>query len=108
MIPWEFIIKTVIPETNKSLQSPMTLGEFLRFLGIRFMIATTNGNKVSEFWSTENVSIFSGAPFRFNHIMSRQRFMDISRELCFTSIPSPQFEDKFHEVREMIAALTET
>ena len=65
-IPFDFITGVIIPETNKNLTTPMSIGEFLTFIGLWLIMSTTQGCKQDEFWSSSPVSIFCGAPFRLN------------------------------------------
>jgi len=104
MIPWEFILKTVIPETNSKMSTPMSVGKFLQYLGIQMMMGTVNGQKTSDFWLVRKKSMFVGSPFQFNNIMSRKRIEEITTKLSMTSIPPPAYEDPFHEIREWIEA----
>jgi len=98
-------IKThMIPTMNKTLTPPTTYGEFLRWLGIWFLISTIQGPQRREFWSTANVSAFDAAPFRCSEYMSRYRFENILQALSFTDRDPPTFQDRFWEVRDMIKA----
>lgn len=104
MLPLDFLTNTVLTETNKRLRTPMTLGEFLRFIGLWLVMATTEGSKQHEFWSDIPISMFDGAPYRFNSIMSGRRFRAIISALRLTSKEPPAFRDRFHEVRDLFSA----
>lgn len=104
MIPWNYITTVLIPETNKQLATPLTMGEFLKFVGLWLIMATTSGSKRDDFWSQKPISIFVGAPFRLNECMSGRRFRAIIYALRFTAVPPPSFQDRFHPIRELIAA----
>ena len=103
--PKEYVKEVIIPETNKHLgDNPLTFGEFLRFVGIFFLMATTSFENRRDFWSTSTISMFKGAPFRFNELMSRYRFDAIVAALRLTSSQPPAYKDRFWEVRDLIAA----
>ena len=62
----DFILKVILPETNKRIQEdnhrPVTYREFLRWLGLWFMMATITGPDQTAFWSMGEVDCFVGAP----------------------------------------------
>ena len=39
LFPVEYLLTVIIPETNKDLNHPMDLGEFIRWLGFWFYMA---------------------------------------------------------------------
>ena len=82
----------------------MTYGEFLRWLGLWFLMATITGPDGSDFWSLGEVDCFVGAPMRLGHLMSRKRFEAILKALSYTSRQRPAFRDRFWEVRQMLDA----
>ena len=104
----DFILKLILPETNKRIQGdkhrPMTYGEFLRWLGLWFLMATITGPDQTAFWSMGEVDCFVGAPMRLGHFMLKKRFEVILKALSFTSRQPPAFRDCFWEVREMLDA----
>jgi hypothetical protein len=75
-------------------------------------MAMTAGFNWAEWFSTKNIDRWDGAPCQFNDIMSGRRFEAIILALQFTATPAPPFQDKFHEVRDLISAwnknMTET
>ena len=103
-----FIVEVIIPETNKRLKAekhrPVTYGEFLRWLGLWFLMATITGPDRSDFWSLGEVDCFVGAPMRLGHLMSRKRFEAILKALSYTSRQRPAFRDRFWEVCQMLDA----
>ena len=103
-LPITFIKDTVLPATNAGLSDPLTWDEFLRFLGLIFVMATTQGNARRDFWANDAPEMFSGAPFRLNSFMSRRRFENILRQLKFTSEAPPAFKHPFHPVSDLIRA----
>jgi len=103
-IPKSFFEEAIIPATNERLSLPLYYGEFLRWLGIWFLIATTEGSSRHDFWSSLAVDRFKGAPFRVNDLMSRDRFDDILGALTYNSTARPAYQDKFWEIRDLIEA----
>lgn len=101
-----FIVGVLIPQVNSRMGGgePVTYGEFLRWIGIWLLLATTQGAQRRAFWSTAPISPFRGAKLRFNHLMSRTRFEAILSSLKYTDRDPPNFVDKFFEVRQMIEA----
>ena len=104
----QFIVATIIPQTNIQLEQqkncPTSYGEFLRWLGIWFLMATINGPDWSDFWSMTEVDCFVGAPLRLGGFMSRKQFDTILKALAITSRSPPAFRDRFWEVREILKA----
>ena len=104
----QFIVATIIPQTNIQLEQqrnrPTSYGEFLRWLGLWFLMATINGPDRSDFWSVTEVDCFVGAPLRLGAFMSRKRFDMILKALAITSRSPPAFRDRFWEVREILEA----
>lgn len=99
--PKPYITEILIPETNKNLSQALNYGEFLVFLGIWLMMATIQGFQRRDFWSSGKVDIFKTAPYRFNDIMSRNRFEAILGALTYTSRTPPTYKDPFWEIREL-------
>lgn len=105
MIPKDFINEVILVETNKKINGPVLMyGEFLVFVGLQFLMATTRCDNRRDFWSLKNIDPFDGAPHRFGHIMSRRRFEDILQALSYTSSTPPTYKDRFWEVRDWIAS----
>jgi hypothetical protein len=76
--PEVWIVKVLIPVTNRELVDKLSLQEFYVFWGIIFFISCFNGIKDRElWWSTKQVDMFSGAPFQFNQFMIQRRFCTI-------------------------------
>ena len=92
LFPKEYILEVILPETNKSLQGKdVSYGEFLRFLGIWFLMATLQGFQRRDFWSSKTITVYDGAPYRFGSFMSRIRFEDILRNLKYTNEVPPAY-----------------
>mmetsp|Transcript_6634 Transcript_6634/g.14111 ORF Transcript_6634/g.14111 Transcript_6634/m.14111 type:complete len:112 (+) Transcript_6634:239-574(+) len=58
----------------------------------------------SEWWSSLPVNEFEGAPIWLAKYISLRRFEDIMQGLRYTNRPRPAYEDRFHDVRELIDA----
>ena len=102
--PRKFIEETIIKQTNLQLEEDMTLGEFLRYLGIWLVITRSSPANMArtEFWSKTDVCRKSGAPFRLNDLMSGRRFDEITKGLSYVSKEAPPYKDPFWEVRDMV------
>jgi hypothetical protein len=99
----------MLPEMNKKLdpgRPPIEWWEYLRWLGIWHLLATTNGHDRRSFWSTNDVDDprFKGSPFRLNDLMSRTRFEEILEVTSYFNLPYPAFKDDFHPVRQIVKA----
>ena len=64
------MVEIIIEETNKRLDEPMNMGEFLWWIGVCLLLLTLSGYKGSEFWSMKPIEMFSGAPYRFHDFMT--------------------------------------
>ena len=98
------MIEVVLPRTREKLDETLTHGELLRWIGLWLLMSTVDGSDCQSFWSTKNVNIFEGAPFRLNMFMKRNRFEIILNALTYTDCDSLAFRDHFWEVRKMIGA----
>ena len=103
-LPLEFFKTTILQATNETLSDPLTWDEFLRFMSILLLFATTQGVPRRMFWSNDLPDIFSGAPFRLHAYMSRRRFETILKHLKFTTKSPPAYKDPFHPVDNLIDA----
>ena len=103
-LPLEYFKTTILQATNETLSDPLTWDEFLRFISILLLFATTQGVPRRMFWSNDQPDIFCGAPFRLHAYMSRRRFEAILKHLKFTTKPPPAFKDPFHHVSDLIDA----
>ena len=70
--PEQYILNTVIKETNKTLQGGMLdLQEFYVWLGCHFYMACFQGITDRRlWWSKETIDKFKGAPFRLGEYIS--------------------------------------
>eukprot|EP00977_Amphora_coffeiformis_P000513 scaffold130_cov151-Amphora_coffeaeformis.AAC.2 len=67
-------------------------------------MATTHFNNRRDFWANTIPSQFEGAPFRLGMYMARDRYEAIMKTLMYTDKQSPAYQDKFWEIREIVAA----
>ena len=92
-------VDLIIEETSKRIEPPITKGEFFRYIGIWLMIvAHTPGGGAFDrrsWWHNSPPSMLEGAPFRLHHLMSVNRFNDITVNLCYTNLDPPSYLDKF-------------
>jgi len=87
---------------NDELEEKVSYGEFLKWLGLWFIMAMTHFNACHDFWLTQPIKMLSGTPYQFNDIMSRNQFETILSALKFTDQALPAYKDRFWEVRQMI------
>ena len=104
--PESYITNVILPNTNKNLDLKLSLGEFLRYIGIWLFITNHSlKHRIRDFWSKEIPSRFSPTPpYRCDDWMSHRRFKDITDALRFTGEDPPSYSDPFHEVRGLIKA----
>ena len=84
----------------------LTWGEFVRFLGILYLMATVSGYKKDDFWCKDRTfdQRENHCPFRFNPYMSKCRSNLIMRELRLMGTLPPHFAFKFSQVCDLIMA----
>ena len=103
LFPKEYLKEVMVEETNKTLDGgKLTLGELLRWFGIWFRMATTYFENRRDFWSMKAITEDEGAPYRFNHLMTRTRFDAILSALQLTNRKPPSYKDPFWEVRQLM------
>ena len=66
-------------------------GEFVKWIGIWFLMATTNAENRQDFWSQKPVNMYSSAPFRLHDIMSCNCYEQILSVLTFTDMEPPPY-----------------
>ena len=74
----------------------------MRFIELCFQMSTTYFDNRREFWSMKEINEDEGAPYRFNHLMTRARFDAILHALKLTNRKPPAYKDLFWEVRQLI------
>ena len=97
----DYLEEVLIPETNKVLNVPMDLQEFIKWVGCWLYMACWVGiESRQDWWSTMTPSMDKGAPFRLNLIISRNQFDSILSALRFTNGEVP-YEDGFFQMRQL-------
>ena len=93
LFPWVWLTSVLIPQTNSQLNRPILIGEFLRYLGLRFRMASVGGGfNLEDFWSTLPFNEESNpCPYNFRKYMSLKRFREITAALKFTDRPMPAY-----------------
>jgi Transposase IS4 len=103
--PLDWLQLVLLRNINNNIHGEeVSIGEFFRWIGLWFYMATLKGYPRREFWSSKPVDDFDGAPIRFNNLMSKNRFNSILAALKYSDQDPPIYHDKFHQVRQMIAA----
>ena len=102
------LLDTMVTEMNKNISGdPITYGKLLKWIGLWVLMSTVDGSDRRSFWSTRDIDIFHGAPFRLTAFMSRNRFENILNNLVYNAVNPPDFRDRFWEVRWMISCWNE-
>ena len=94
-LPVDYIKEVLLEQMNQLIVPLCLFPEFMRFLALMPLVGTTQGCSRREFWSTNDVDIFLGAPFCFNHFMSHRHFEAIVKYLKFTSTLAPAYKAPF-------------
>jgi hypothetical protein len=84
---------------------PLTIGEFLCYLGIRLLMATIQGYSTAEFWDYTGLarSQEEGAcPYNLKDNMTYKRFQATTSCFVYTKDNPPIFRDKFWQIRETV------
>lgn len=100
----------ILVESNKVIQGPpITFGEFLQFIGIWLYMAMTAGFCWAKWFSGKNIDHIGKVHLSDSTTlaMSGWCYDAIIAALRFTTTPSPPFQDKFHEVCDLITAWNE-
>ena len=65
--PASYLENVTVKETSQTLveqaHSPLSMGEFLRFLGCIFFMSCFSGVDQKDFFSSEPISMATGAPY---------------------------------------------
>ena len=61
-----------------------------------------SGFKRKEFWSSKEIELERGAPYRLNSFMTSNRFESILAALTLTKENPPPYKDRFWIIREML------
>jgi len=98
LFPVGYVKEVMILEMNKKLKPELKYGEFLKWLGLWFLMATTNVENRREFWSTKPINNFDSTHIRLGEYMSHFCFDNILKALTFTALAPPAYLDRFWEV----------
>jgi hypothetical protein len=64
LFPKAYVTEVMLPLMNEKVQlGELLYGEFIRWIGLWFLIATIQGPVRLDFWRKEPVNVFVGAPF---------------------------------------------
>ena len=77
LFPKNFLQEVMIPTMNRKLSNPVSYGELLSWIGLWVLMSMVDGSDRWSFWSSKEVNIYEGAPFRLMKFMSRNRFEEI-------------------------------
>ena len=70
----------VLPATNTKLNDPLTWEDFVCFLGLIFLLGTSQqGSQRRDYWATDSPQMFSGAPFNLHQYVSTTTICAIHR-----------------------------
>ena len=94
------LLELILNSTNQNLPHgtvKMTKGELVRYLGMQLAISTTSGFARDDFWTSElrRKEMSRAPPYNFNLLLSKARFLLITKHLSFCSSTPPAFRDKF-------------
>jgi hypothetical protein len=103
LFPTTFVKNVMLPAMNAKIRKQVEYGEFLQYIGIMLKISTTAGHSTRDFWKLDQ-SGTRETPFRFNDVMSRDRFDEITQNLTYTNKEPPPYKDRFWQIRDVIQA----
>ena len=113
-LPFAWLETVLLVLTSAALEkensAPLTLGELMRYVGMRFLMSTLQGWSVDEYWNYDHVQRpqeEGPCPYNFKGYMGKKRFHLITKCLTFTDATPPPYRDKFWQVRQMIRAWNE-
>ena len=99
----DYIEDVIFCKINVNINgSRVTYGEFLRWIGIWFLIAMVIGLPREAFFSLKPIDPFLGAPFRVNEYMSKKRFEKILAAIRYNDTAPPVYKDQFWVVCKLI------
>ena len=90
-----YMNETILVNINKNMSGErVTYGEFLKWLGLWFLISTVIGPSRESFFSNQTCNEFSEAPFWVSQYMTRRRFDKILHSIRYSKkdTPPPLFE----------------
>jgi len=92
LFPCAFVKTVMLPKMNVTMPAgapQLQYGEFFKWIGIWFLMATTNGENWQDFWSQKPFNMYSSAPFCLHDIMSHNHFEQILSVLMFMDMEPP-------------------
>jgi Transposase IS4 len=105
LFPKEYLINVILNRINDNISDgKVSYGEFLRWIGCWYIMATITGPQRHEYWKQADISIFSGAPFRLSTVMTGKRFKSILCSIEYTTDNPPLYQDKFYRIRGIVDA----
>jgi len=113
-LPFAWLETVLLVRTSAELERdnlpPLTLGELMRFIGMRLLMSMLQVWLMDEYWHYDPVprpQEEGPCPYNFKEYMSKKRFQAIIKCLTFTDAIPPAYRDKFWQVRQMIRAWNE-
>ena len=101
MFTEEYLEEVLIPETDKGLNVPMDIQDYIQWVGCWLYMALWVGiESRQDWWSTRAPSMAKSALFRLNYIMSRNWFDSILGALRITN-REVTYEDGFLQMRQL-------
>jgi len=95
-LPRSYIEEVLLVATNSAIEGqPVSFGEFLRWLGIWYLLAMNHCASRREYWSSMPIDMFQGAPFQLHDIMSGSRFEAILSAIRLTNATPSDYQDCF-------------
>jgi hypothetical protein len=102
--PLQYLEDVIVKETSRTLvaqaHNPMTMGEFLRFLGCIFFMACFSGFDRKEYFRSDPITFETGAPYQLTKFMPGYLFEQIMS--CLTITTALPGSDRFWEMRMLI------
>ena len=92
--PLRYLREVILLETNKRAEIlfpgwvPVSVGQFLVWLGIRFVQETIRLPFIDDYWKTEQDGVFPA--MHMERYMSRERFFQINRALTLSQSPDDE------------------
>jgi hypothetical protein len=105
--PIDYFEDVLVKETSLTLvrqaHNPLSMGELVRFFGCIFFMSCFSGVDRRDFFSSDPISLATGAPYRLTQFMPGYRFEQIMSCLTITK-STPDNTDRFWEMRLLISA----
>ena len=115
-LPFTWMKDVLLPTTSATMRSEsphcieLSLGEFLRFLGIRLLMSTCIGWSQDAFWSSGQDTYDqeqNACPYNVKHFMLYKQFKLVTKSLSYTNVSAPTYHDKYWQVRQMLQAFND-